>query len=484
MKLIVLKVETTGLYDDAELLNLVIIDEMRNVLWNKYYKPTQQTEWPDAESVNRISPEDVKNCGSVQEDLEDIQKIIDSSDIVASYNVPFHMGMLRSYGLEVDHKRLYDVMDEAALWYGEYNEFFGSYQYIPLWKCTERFGYEFYSEECGLQKVNEILTVFHAINRRRFKDSKGTDPAILWNIKESKYNARRRSESEYTMWKVTQEEMDSLISEHELWLKTNGEQGEKLDLLFCDLSEIRFIGKNISGATFSFCWLWKSVFEECQLNDVVLWYCSIPLLTIRKCQNCNLDIHASYGASCTIEDISLNNLIMSKAILPDMYLSKATVEKSIIDDSYLRYLTGRDVQLCSALVDSCDLYKSKIADFKINDSEFRYSDLREMTCFRLHINNTKDRRSEYTATQFFNSSINKCIYEETMFCGGIRFYWFLIANTTFNNCILEDDCFYFGKIVHTDVRERPAEYITYKGVSQDQWFDGEHMREEGDSFVS
>lgn len=54
---IVIDTETTGLdpFRD-ELLQVSIIDEDGNVLFDSYFKPLKHKEWSKAESVNHISP--------------------------------------------------------------------------------------------------------------------------------------------------------------------------------------------------------------------------------------------------------------------------------------------------------------------------------------------------------------------------------------------------------------------------------------------
>ena len=61
-KIIVLDTETTGLsHENDEILQLSIIDGEYNTLFGEYFKPKHTTNWDEAEKVNRISPEMVKN---------------------------------------------------------------------------------------------------------------------------------------------------------------------------------------------------------------------------------------------------------------------------------------------------------------------------------------------------------------------------------------------------------------------------------------
>ena len=77
-KRIVLNTETTGL--DAskdEILQLSIIDENAEILYNQYFKPEKVHSWHEAQAVNGISPEMVKGCPPIWKERNKIQSIID-----------------------------------------------------------------------------------------------------------------------------------------------------------------------------------------------------------------------------------------------------------------------------------------------------------------------------------------------------------------------------------------------------------------------
>lgn len=119
-KTVVLDTETTGLHGETEILQLSIIDvETEEVLWDKLYKPDIAKRWDGAESVNHISPERVKNCGSIIDDLADIAKILQNADKVIAYNTAFDISLLERYGMDFSHTEIDDPMCYGAVIYGE-----------------------------------------------------------------------------------------------------------------------------------------------------------------------------------------------------------------------------------------------------------------------------------------------------------------------------------------------------------------------------
>lgn len=87
-KTIVLDVETTGLDPQLdEILQLSIIDENGSILFNEYIKPVRHESWDEAEAIHHISPETVKDCKTLDEHKETLQKILYDADCIIGYNV-------------------------------------------------------------------------------------------------------------------------------------------------------------------------------------------------------------------------------------------------------------------------------------------------------------------------------------------------------------------------------------------------------------
>ncbi|MCH9277240.1 3'-5' exonuclease [Bifidobacterium amazonense] len=131
---IVLDTETTGLHPQYdEILQLSIIDGDGNVLTNNLYRPERHDSWPEAQRIHHISPLDVADKPSIQDDLQQIQAILDRAQEVCVYNADFDLAFLGELGLRLDKSKVMDTMRE----YGR------RYHYTPYYKLENA------AKECG-----------------------------------------------------------------------------------------------------------------------------------------------------------------------------------------------------------------------------------------------------------------------------------------------------------------------------------------------
>lgn len=119
MTRIILDTETTGLNAALdEVLQLAIIDaDTGDVLHNKLYGTLQHKEWPAAEAVNHISPEEVAGLPSLYDEEEQAtaSEIIGAADWVGGWNVNFDLSMLWGYKIAPrDDAKVVDVMQMDA----------------------------------------------------------------------------------------------------------------------------------------------------------------------------------------------------------------------------------------------------------------------------------------------------------------------------------------------------------------------------------
>ncbi|MCQ2600909.1 MAG: YifB family Mg chelatase-like AAA ATPase [Treponema sp.] len=120
-KIIVFDTETTGITPGQdELLQVSIIDGNGKTLFNNYVKPEHTTEWQNAQAINGISPETVKDAASIKEYIPELQKIFDNADVLVSYNGIFDVGFLEAAGIKIgSNKPHLDVMKAFAPVFGE-----------------------------------------------------------------------------------------------------------------------------------------------------------------------------------------------------------------------------------------------------------------------------------------------------------------------------------------------------------------------------
>lgn len=152
-----LDTETTGLSPGyAEVLQISLIDYHGNVLMNEYIKPKRATSWPDAEAVNGISPDMVKDCQTIDHFLPEMQKLFDRAHLIGGYNTWFDLRFLMAAGLRPHDQTVVDVMKEFAKIYGEWNDHFEDYKWQKLSVCADYYGYQFHAHN-SLEDIKATL---------------------------------------------------------------------------------------------------------------------------------------------------------------------------------------------------------------------------------------------------------------------------------------------------------------------------------------
>lgn len=142
---IVLDTETTGLHAGTdELLQISIIDDSGETLIDRYIRPESCTEWPEAEAVNGITPDMVRDCPHISDpDLHDrIQSVLYNADTIIGYNTQFDIGFLLAAGFAIPDVPQIDVMRDFAEIYGQISEEHGGYKWQKLTTAAAYYGYE------------------------------------------------------------------------------------------------------------------------------------------------------------------------------------------------------------------------------------------------------------------------------------------------------------------------------------------------------
>lgn len=107
--------ETTGISKTDELLQLSIYsigsqNEPKRIL-NTYLRPQYLRSWEEAEKVNHISPEMVKNAPFPQDIREKVKNIFDQAKAIVGYNVSFDIRFVeRTFQLDLSDKLIVDPM--------------------------------------------------------------------------------------------------------------------------------------------------------------------------------------------------------------------------------------------------------------------------------------------------------------------------------------------------------------------------------------
>lgn len=130
--------ETTGLDSSVdEILQVSIVNAGGVTIYNKYFKPRTHTEWKEAESVNHITPEMVKDCPTIDKAADEISIILCNAKKIIGYNAPFDLAFLRAAGIQIpESAEIVDVMQMFAEIKGEPEK------WHKLTECAEYYGYK------------------------------------------------------------------------------------------------------------------------------------------------------------------------------------------------------------------------------------------------------------------------------------------------------------------------------------------------------
>lgn len=138
--ILVIDTETTGLDPMfCDILEAAAVDGGGKTVAEHRYG-SYSTEWPEAEAIHGISPEDVEGLRPFDEDVDRWTDLISEYDVVAGYNVQFDIGFMASAGVDFGNVKVYDVMEPFAVIYGQWNEYWDSYTWKKLVDAAEYYG--------------------------------------------------------------------------------------------------------------------------------------------------------------------------------------------------------------------------------------------------------------------------------------------------------------------------------------------------------
>lgn len=141
-KAIGLDIETTGVDIDDEILQLSIVDEDMNILFDSYFKPVRHTTWNEAQKVNNITPNMVKDAKTLEESKDEILAILEGAESIVGYNhVNFDIPFLERELQWMNTKPLHDVMYMYADYMVGDNPY-NSYKFYKLVDLMDKFDFK------------------------------------------------------------------------------------------------------------------------------------------------------------------------------------------------------------------------------------------------------------------------------------------------------------------------------------------------------
>ena len=163
--ILIIDTETTGLdCDSDEILSLSIYDyNSQQPLLDTFLWPHSLKRWPEAQRINHISYDMVRDAPSIQQKRDAINDTICNEKILIAYNNGFDLPFLRRFGICVDAPSYeLDVMLEFAAFFGEFNSYYGDPMWQKLSYAAEVCGYTGYDPHISMEdcKVTAFILDF------------------------------------------------------------------------------------------------------------------------------------------------------------------------------------------------------------------------------------------------------------------------------------------------------------------------------------
>ena len=165
---VVLDTETTGIDENAEILQISILNERNEVLLNEFVKPLRTKSWDEAERINKISPKQVDNKDNISVFSSKILDLLNNADFIVGYNTSYDLRLLEQSGINLS-KNIYDksidLMHEFALLQNNRIPFSRQLINSKLIDCAKYYGYspdKDHSYHDSLEDCRATLACFKA----------------------------------------------------------------------------------------------------------------------------------------------------------------------------------------------------------------------------------------------------------------------------------------------------------------------------------
>lgn len=131
---------------DDRILQLSAIDlQTGRTYFNDYFRPGNKKHWPEAEQINHISYEKVKDKKTIAQRRDELNDLFRDCSVIIGYNACFDIDFLEMEGIDLSHvKYVIDVMSDFANYWGEVHEYYHTYTWKKLTLAARHFKYRGY----------------------------------------------------------------------------------------------------------------------------------------------------------------------------------------------------------------------------------------------------------------------------------------------------------------------------------------------------
>lgn len=186
--------------------------------------------------------------------------------------------------------------------------------------------------------------------------------------------------SPYKGQKLTQTQLNTLLSKHATWVKLKGHDSDKLNLCGTDLSKLNFAGADLRGVNFygadlSNANLDKANLEGSDLQRVYLRWSSLKKANLTAANLNRASIQDANLAHANLRQTNLQNADFSSANLQYAEILGANAQMANFGDAKLMHANFNYADLSSANLESSNLSDANLSNAKLIRADLNFANL-------------------------------------------------------------------------------------------------------------
>lgn len=223
-----------------------------------------------------------------------------------------------------------------------------------------------------------------------------------------------------TLTPLSQAEFEVALREHELWMRTEGQQGRRanfrdLDLRGCRLSGASLSGASLRGACLKGLDLSRTVFTEVDMADANLSEVKAQGANFQRANlsKAKLDMAVLEAAdfsfanlqSVDLSGANLDNAVLVQASMREAQLASSTLERANLSQTILREAVLTDANLSQANLEHADLRdtrctRTRFDGAKLKETMLRGAELEGVSFIEVDFSHAVDVAPQYQMVAF------------------------------------------------------------------------------------
>ncbi len=219
---------------------------------------------------------------------------------------------------------------------------------------------------------------------------------------------------------LSQQEFEIALREHELWMRTEGQQGRRGNFRDVDMRQCKLAGLNLSGASLRGSCLQgldlsRTVFLEVDLADAVLTGVKAQGANFQRANlsKAKFDMASLDGADLSFANLqstdfsgaNLDNAVLVQASMREAQLASATLEHANMSQAILREANLTDANLSQANLEHADLRdtrctRTRFDGAKLKETMLRGAELEGVSFIEVDFSHAVDVAPQYQMVAF------------------------------------------------------------------------------------